>query len=289
MIWRVLFLFSLWASPLWAQEKLDPFILRPEGSTVVPFGHNLSATSYLLEKNECTIGAQVIGCGVADNFALMTSPWLFTSYNMANFFARYRLEKKAKSETTVELAYFKTYGSDLGSGASYDELGKYHEYYGEKDYQMEAFWLRWIRGERINSHFASHLNVNLQYYIDDRRPFSLRRPSARHHREQLDVSDLLEAHLVSSAYLVGEVGAMDVISNLPHLIVGSSLQWRAVNWMAHLGFSINGSSSSLFVGDRFDGQRKLHDSVRSYDENLSDDYEKKDYGIHPEFSLQYYF
>ena len=292
MLLRLTVLISLFAGPLWADEPadaLDPVILRPAGSKVIPFGHNFSSTSYVLPKDECTVGLQVIGCGVSDDVALALSPWLFSSYNMANFFVRSRFDQTPKSESTIEAAYFKTFGSDRGGGADYDEFGQYHTYYGEKDYQMEAFWLRGIYGQRINDHFASHLNLNFQYYLDDRRPFSLRRPSMRHNRAQLNVTDLMETQLVGSFYLVGEIGVADLISNLPHLVVGSSLQWRALNWMAHMGFSMNGSADSLFVGDRFDAQRRLHDTVRSYDDTLPDDYEKKDYGIHPEFSLQYYF
>jgi len=254
------------------------------------FGHNFSSTSYTLDQGECTFGLQVIGCGVSEDLSLGTSPWLYSDYNMLSLFARAGWRHNAQRRQALQLSYFKTFQQKgFVQNGYYDANNMWHDYAITNDYIMHAVFLQWIDSWTLSPYAVNHFNVSVQHYIDDRRPFSLRRPSMRPHKTQLNLTTLLETHVVGPLFLMSELGVLNVGATQFHLMAGTSAQLRGNRWMAHLGFSINGTLNGFRSTDRFDAQKAILTTGSDYSRDWPASYNEKDFALHPEFSLQVYF
>lgn len=243
-------------------------------------GHNVSSTSYLMDKWQCTAGIQVAGCGLAKNWTVATVPWLYFNYNMWSVVNRVRLKNyEGGGNWTVQFSYFKTFPQSRNS--------KYITY----PYTMEAYWLQWIRAIPIAKHYRIYANFHTNYYADDKRPFSVRRPIPNRNQGQVNLTTLHEVALYKRFFIMAELGLMEIAQpNPPYAHVGLSFGRSGISYEWHLGFTLTSTPLGLFnPRSRRDYQQELRDTERGFNQHLDREKTKRDYAIHPEFSLQYYF
>lgn len=243
-------------------------------------GHNLSATTYKLDPMQCTLGVQVVGCGVTDNWMVGTVPWLYANYNMWSVVNRYRLITYPEGGAwSLQFAYFKTFPQTRSD--------KYITY----PYDMEAIWLQIIRSIPMAKHYRIYVNLHLNDYLNDHRPFSMRRPIPNANDAQVNLTTLHEVALVNRFFLLGELGLMEIAQpTWPHVHVGLSAGRSGYSYEWHLGFSLTSTPLALFnPRSRRDYQQELRDTQKGFDQELDREKTKRDYAIHPEFALQYFF
>lgn len=102
-------------------------------------------------------GSYALAAGVTDQLTLGTSPWLIWAYNMPALSARYAFELDGfLTRLTVEQLYFKTF------------------HYGYNMYDQESEWTRVTATRRFDHFYTLHANLGLQYFVNDRVPFSMR-------------------------------------------------------------------------------------------------------------------
>ncbi|MGE4130315.1 MAG: hypothetical protein AB7F86_01685 [Bdellovibrionales bacterium] len=263
-----------------ASTNPDPQNEAPPGRQLAPhLGHNVSGTSYLLPKWDCTIGIQVTGCGLSSKWMLATVPWLYMNYNMYSIVNRIRLYTfQDGSSWTAQVSYFKTFPEDFDS--------KYITF----PYDMEAYWLQMIRSYFLARHYRMYLNVATNYYANDHRPFSLRRPIPGRNQGQLNITTLHEVALVNRFYTMFELGAVDLAQPSPYVHIGFSFGRSGFYYEWHLGMSITSTPLALFnPRSRRDYQQELRDTSEGFNQHLDREKTKRDYAIHPEFALQAFF
>lgn len=258
------------------------------------FGHNLSQTDDVLNKNEFSVGPQVIAYGVSDQLTIATSPWLIQDYEMFNLFARY----KTSQDRSFQLSYFK---ACFKSDGCIDKLEGYPNETGEytdtkswvnsrTGYSMEALWLTMIDHFELNDHYAIDVNYGVQYYANQKMPFSLKRPAPKPLPWQFHVSSLHEASLAGPFKLYAEVGCLIPTDTETYLHMGASLGYKKNALESHLGFSVTSKIAALFnPAYRNDLQQQLKNAWETYDSEQDAQLYKNDYAIHPEFSFQYTF
>lgn len=245
-------------------------------------GHNLTATSDLLKPGSCAVGIDIAACGVNKKFTLGTSTWLLKDYNMLSVAGRFFLDQDSKhNRWGLQLNYFKTFNNPNVVNGEYKRLG---------NYQMESFWLMLVRTLNIAKHFRMHLNFHVNYYWDQKYPFSLRRPSMNKTPWQLNATMLNEIDLIDGWFVFFEMGLLDFTRNPLHVHGGSSIGKVWDNFSFHIGASLTTAVEALDKPTvRNDYQQRLRGTREGYNGDLDSDLVKYDYSIHPEFSLQYVF
>ncbi|MCJ8276275.1 MAG: hypothetical protein HRT44_02995 [Bdellovibrionales bacterium] len=237
----------------------------------IVFGHNLSATSHVLDPGNCSVGLLTVACGIAEDLAIGSSPWLFMDYNMYSFFARYRIEKTEDYEEVLQLGLFQT---DSAS----------------RTYDMSAVWLYWIHGYDLAPHYNLFLNIQGAYYFNENRPFSLRRPRVWKDPTDWNFTTLHELTLVNGFYIMGEVGFLGVVRKYPQIHTGASIQWRSKRWLIQAGFTNTGTLQAYWSpSNRQDIAQSLSNGRDHGLGDGSSDILKYDFSIHPEFVIQFYF
>jgi hypothetical protein len=243
-------------------------------------GHNVSSTSYLMDKWQCTAGIQVAGCGLTKNWTVGTVPWLYFNYNMYSVVNRVRLKTYDSGGTwTAQLSYFKTFPQARNS--------KYLTY----PYEMEAYWLQWIRSIPMAKHYRIYANIHTNYYANDKRPFSVRRPIPNRNAGQINLTTLHEVALYKRWFMLAEIGLLEILQPAPpYAHLGFSVGRSGITYEWHLGFTMTSTPIGLFnPRSRRDYQQELRDTERGFNQYLDREKTKRDYAIHPEFSLQYFF
>lgn len=245
-------------------------------------GHNLTVTSDTLPAGHCSIGIPVTACGITDEFSLGISPWMYFDYNMWGVAARVLVsEDEEKNRFALQANYFKTYKTreDTANPIALNY------------YQMEALWLMMIRTWNVSPHYRLHLNAHLNHYLDEKLPFSLRRPYMKPSPWQVNFSLLHEVDLAAGWFIYGEMGLLDLLRDPIHIHGGASLGKTFGGLSVRAGFSLTGTGSALFSPtSRRDYQQTLRfSSISGYESGMSDQLVRYDYAIHPEFSLQYTF
>ncbi len=243
-------------------------------------GHNVSSTGYLMQSGHCTAGFQVAGCGLSDRWTLATVPWLYFNYNMWSLVNRVRLKTYPDGGAwTVQFGYFKTFPQSRND--------KYITY----PYEMEAYWLQWIRSIPVAKHYRMYANIHTNYYANDKRPFSVRRPIANRNDGQVNLTSLHEIALYKRFFFLGELGLVELLQPAPPYVhSGFSFGRSGFSYEWHLGFTLTSTPLGLFnPRSRRDYQQELRDTERGFDQRLDREKTKRDYAIHPEFSLQYFF
>lgn len=245
--------------------------------TPVEIGHNLTITSYVFQKGQCTIGFQLSACGVTDEWSVGTSSWLWYYYRMASLAAKGLIHEEEDGDRwAMQAAYFRSLKKREGQAYRYE---------------MEAIWLNGIRSLNMAPHYKIHLNLHTNYYLNEKMPFSLRRPYHAKTPFQINVSSLHEMQLVNGWYIFLELGLLDVARSPLHLHSGGSIGKAGRGWSFHVGYTTTGSTTALFSPTaRFDYQEYLrHRPGEGFDSDLSWADLETDYSIHPEFSFQVYF
>ncbi len=262
--------------------ELEESTLRPEKTKrkLAPhLGHNVSATTYVLSQGDCTIGIQVAACGLTNRWTLATVPWLYVNYNTWSVLSRFRLVTYPEGGNwTMQLGYFKSFPEARSD--------KYVTY----PYDFEAYWLQFIRAYPMARHYRIYFNVATNYYANDRRPFSLRRPIERRNQSQINLTTLHEVALIKRWYIMGEIGLLDVAQPIQHVHVGASFGRSGFYYEWHLGFSLTATPLALFnPRSRRDYQQELRDTEHGFETHLDREKTKRDYAIHPEFTVQLFF
>lgn len=255
-------------------------------SEVRSFGHNLSHTNYILEKEKCTFGLQVIGCKIKKSF-LGISPFLYAFYNMHNLYYRLNLNSNGTYRNSIELAYFKTFDDD--------ERPKESSSIFDKIYKMEAVWIYYIFTFNISNGYKLHLNTIGNYYSDDERPFSLRRPTIERNPFQLNISSLHEINLSKHFDLLAEIGALHVLDEYPRVHMGTSFLYKNGKFSAQLGFTFSTTLNGLIIDSANPIRRDLQQFLIYQEAGYKSEYTtrenliKQDFAIHPEVAIQYNF
>lgn len=255
------------------------FALENVGS----LGHNVSHTDYMLGKDTCTIGIQFVGCR-AWNFALGSSPLLYVNYNTNNVFTRTTLTKKGPHTHTFESAYFKTFNDQNSTQLSH------------APYHYEAIFAYYIYSFKYDSNVKVHFNTIYNYYINDKYPFSIRRPTVKRSPHQVNIASLIESSVTERIFVLSEFGFLHVTDTYPRLHAGSSLGYRNDVIYMHLGFTMTGTLRGIFVNNqnpnRFDLQQSAFNRRNGYydfDPVADRNAIKEDFSIHAEFSIQVNF
>jgi len=228
-----------------------------EGNSIL-FGHNLSPTTYTLKKGVASFGNFVAGLGVTDNLTLGVSPWMYTSYNMYSFVARYGKALDDDHRLGVQAAYFKT------------------DHINNDIYQMDAASVWTTIGRRVTSYYTIDLIGNYMYFFDETIPFSLRREPHNNQPWQISLTTLQEIRLPEGFGLTAEIGVLGLNYAYPQAFVGASMNWRNEWLLVQLGYSQNSTVTGfnrLYTSDQAAMNRDASD----------------DQAVHPEVHFQAFF
>jgi len=251
-----------------------------------PFGHNLSHTDYF-PKKACSAGLQAVICG-RETWAAGTSPFLIGVYNMANIYFVSRLGREINgNKKTLQLAFHDTFGEK-------DQISRINPNNRLNSlYQQTSAAAYYIYSQNIRDNYRLHWNTSLYYYFDGKHPFSLRRPTIRKRKYQINFSTLHEVQMTETMGIQGEVGFLHLEARYPRVHTGASLYFRGKRWLVQLCFFLTSTIDGLFVNaeqpNRFDYQQELRFRTKGFDEDFDKDKVKEDFSMHPEFALQYYF
>lgn len=239
-------------------------------------GHNLSSTSEVLPASHCTAGLQVFACGLSDKTTIGSSTWMLTDYQMYTGALRHLFSTdETGNRFAGQVSYFQTYTKRRDDNYNYE---------------MKSLWAEGIRTWQLKDDYRLHLNGHINYYFDDRMPFSLRRPAYHRSPWQVNLTALHEISLVSDWYIFGEIGLLDMFNAPLHTHSGVSIG-RAGTWYSwHIGYSLSSTLLALFSPrSRNDYQQQILSTPgATYDSQLDKKSVRYDYGIHPEFSMQVY-
>jgi hypothetical protein len=251
-----------------------------------PFGHNLSHTDYF-PKNSCSVGLQVVACGNS-RWAAGTSPFLLGMYNMANIYFLSRLGREINgNKKTLQLAYFKTYNEEnrIYPGRPSRRLNS--------SYQQHSVMAYYIYSQNVRDNYRLHWNVSASYFMDDKHPFSLRRPTYYRRPYQLNLTTLHEVQMTEYMGIQGELGFMHLEDKYPRFHGGASLYFKSKRWLFQFGFTLTSTLDGMFVNpeqpNRFDYQQELRMRTNGYDDPFDKDKIKEDFSLHPEIAIQYHF
>jgi hypothetical protein len=230
-------------------------------------GHNLSITSDQLKPAHLYLGSDVIGVGVTDWLSLGTSTFLWSTYNTASVAARIRTPY-----FNYQVSYFQSYRD------------RTEVYYG---YQMRSLWNQFVYTFEPEADYRLHFNVHLNYYFDEKMPFSLRRPYLTPTPFQLNVSLLHEVNIAGSWVILGEVGVLDLLRHPIHLHTGASIGQSNGWFLWHIGFSLSASKDALLspVERRDYQQTLLQTEELGFNGKLDPKSVALDYAIHPEIGF----
>ena len=280
-----------------ASAKLDPKKQTAERSKSVSFGHNVAQTSNVFPAGDCTAGTFLIACGITDKLTMGMSPWLYASYNSDNIMLRYQFYKKQRETSAFQFAYVKTFTPSKkmpsqtdSSSADYDPDYCTTSRKCFIGYEMDTLWSYFIHSIRYTKGYTLHLNAQIAYYWNDKKPFSIRRPQAVRTEWQSNVSILNEVQLVKNFYLNGEFGVLGLSEKYPALHSGVTIEYRGMNWAIRLGGSGTGNLAGWWGVDRFDYHSyALYASSEGLERKFSDAELQKDFSVHPEIYVQYSF
>lgn len=251
-----------------------------------PFGHNLSHTDFF-PKNTCSAGLQVIACGNT-KWAAGVSPFLLGIYNMANIYFLYRIGEKPNGDRqTVQFAYFNTFGEE-------DLIDPVRpQFRTNSTYQQESVMAYYIYSQSVQENYRLHWNVSVGYYMDDKQPFSLRRPTHYRRDYQLNITTLHEVQATDYMGIQGELGFMHLEDKYPRFHGGASLYFKGKSWLFQFGFTMTSTIDGMFVNpeqpNRYDYQQELRRTTNGYNDPFDEDKIKEDFSLHPEVAIQYLF
>jgi len=230
------------------------------------FGHNLSPTTHSLKENQVTFGSYLIGYGLTDHLLIATSPWIYSNYNMSNLALKYTNSLNDRWNYVSQTIYFKTF-----NGFS-------------NRYKMESIMTSLGVSTQISKDVEVTFNFNYMFYWDETLPFSLRRETLNDQPYQYNFTALFEFMPESDLGVLIELGALGINYKYPQVISGFSVHYKMSHFLIQLGISITGTPKSYFNSTRYDyNQHKISK------EFIDEESVKRDFSIHPEIQLQYFF
>ncbi len=260
------------------------------------FGSNISSTTQTLAANDTTVGFQITGYGINDKLFIGTSPWMAIDYRLYHLATRYRFEETDNQSKSLTVQYFKS--AEHGCRG---QIQKYLAYDSQKDtysnrefcglyhYEQENIWTTWTSQYEISDKVTLHLNQHINYYWDQTRPFSMRRPSNNKTPWQLNSAVMAQIHLPQDFFIASEIGLLDWEKNPLH--VHSSLMVGALKegFSFHAGLSLTSTPFAFTSKAKSDYQQKLRTSGSGFNDELDEDQIKNDFSLHPELAIQFYF
>jgi hypothetical protein len=241
------------------------------------WGHNMSPTANTLPQGATSAGIYIIGYGLSDDIMLATSPWFHIFYNMNNFILKAKLHQSKETTIGLQVAYFKSknqavYHEDENQNSVYDY------------YQMEATISNLIYTKKISREYVFSANLGFHHYEDETVPFSVRRESFKDNPYQFNLSTFHELKLGDKVSFGFEVGFLGMNYLYPQILTGLSLNTKVNAWQMQLGFSATGTPKAYLSSEKVDSNRANNGYIS---DNKEDG--KRDFSIHPEIQLQYYF
>lgn len=262
------------------------------------FGSNISSTTSTLEKGDATLGFQIASYGISENFMFGTSPWMAIDYKLFHLATRYRFSETDDSSTAITAQYFKSTQagcrSPLEKYESYDpSTEKFVEYsnckYGYA-YEQENLWTIWTYEMLISGETSLYLNQHLNYYWDQTRPFSLRRPSNDKTPWQLNSAVMIQHFIQPEIFIAAEFGLLDWEKNPVHIHSSFMVGALKNSFSFHAGFSVTSTPEGFGSSNKFDYQQYLRrTSGRGYNDQLDESRIRNDFSVHPEITAQLYF
>jgi|GEM_PF-6745577 len=265
--------------PAVAAESQEAFveISNPES---LFWGHNLAQTSETLPSRECSVGLQILACGLSNEYSLGLSPFIFQQYGLPNIYLRWNPERIGPYSFQI---------SQIGDGV-----------YRPKAYQMSKTML-WLTGRWLNeANVRGYSNLIFGYYWIDKIPFSLRRPQPSPKNLQVTWDSLVSSRLSGPYWLNTEFGILGMNETYPHFHFGGSLAYRGENFSIHFGLSFTFTPMSLYAVNAVDAWKDEVRIRQSFEEDVAwvpfsdgyswtNEYQGYDFGSHPEIALQYQF
>jgi len=224
-------------------------------------GHNFTPTTYTLAEDVVTIGTYGIGYGISDDVSISTSSWLDVSYNMPNLGIRYATDVDGFVDRfAIEPMYFKTFP------------------YFYNDYEQESFFVRTTVAKNFSDFYVLNASLGYQYFINDRRAFSLRlEPGLSRSKHHLSLSTLHELYISQHLGVLLELGLAGLNYDTLYSQLGTSVFVRWSWGLLQLGLSRTRSLGEVDL-DRWyrfdDGRIANYGEISIY---------------HPEVQLQFYF
>jgi hypothetical protein len=271
-----------------APKTTQPYLLsNPKNKQNQAFkshslGHLLSSNNTVLPDGKWSAGSMYVGYGLSNNWTIATSPFVTYSFSMLNLTTRaaYNLDKKRR--IGFDLGYFKTYGNEkseftercalLNGGFENDACAYQQEQLqGYKTFKMEAWSFKFTYNKLVLPYYRFNSTISYFYYIDARRPFSLRMDPQNNDKYALNLSTLHEFRLKPNKFLNAEIGLWGLNYEYLYYHTGLSYSYQRGNWLW------NGGLTSTF------SPSFPHEKERRFN------YYKSRLAVHPEIQIQYFF
>jgi hypothetical protein len=235
----------------------------------VLFGHLLSQTTETMVENQCTVGFVEVGCGTNFGLNIVTSPFLYFSYNTNNVILRWSPTSGIDNDYAFQYAYFKTF----------DEKNR--------TYSMEAhsFWA--MKRLHLAENYNLYLGLNHMQFIDDTAPFSLRREPFNGQMGQSTVFTLNELLITEKVSFFVEFAVLGLNFVYPNFHFGASMAYRSSE---HVLWQFGLSATGLMA---YAANATYNTQYQSYKDQKAyfsfDDSYMMAVSIHPEMNWQYFF
>ena len=280
-------------------------------------GHNVTPSTDTLKAGVWTVGNYAVALGLTDNWFIATSPWIWVSYNTANFILKWSKPVSAKSRIAIFADYFHSYNStplyteatgsasickDGSAQCSTTQPGRPGQqtttttittvtFGGLNRYQWENFNLHFLYSQTWNDYMVTYFNVMYSYFWNDDLPYSIRMdPGTDNIRGQLNTTTLTEFRFGKSDFYFGfELGVLGDNYLYPYMQLGTSFAYISHNWMLQLGASYTAQWRELMYQSAWSPGRYDSREHISKSENQPYYYRYLQTAMHPEIQIQYFF
>lgn len=274
-------------------------------------GHNVTPTTETVGAGVFTVGNYAVGVGLSDHLFIASSPWIWVSYNTANFHFKWNADINANSKFAVMGSYFHSYsssplvpeigGSKVGTrpggppptvgGIGTHAAAGQVIYGGLNRYQWESASIHLLYSYTFLPWWTSYFNLHYGYFWNDDFAYSIRMdPGNDTIRGQVDATTLSALKLGETGFLINlEAGLLGANYNYPYLQLGTSLAFMSRLWLIQAGASatMQADEAGLTTGwlpGRYDS--RLHVSSSK---NKLYYYRYLQTAVHPEIQLQFFF
>lgn len=227
-------------------------------------GHLLTPTSELPKKDVFTVGTHVVGYSLNDKLLIGTSSFLFVFYNSPNLYLKYGDSFNEKHKWAIQFNYLKSTDAYV---------------LGSKEYAMEASMLWGIWSYTVTDFYSLHTSLNYMHFFNEGNPHSLRREPFNNQPYQFSLTTLHDIKVSKNYGFASEFGILGLNYKIPNIHGGFSFRYMDSNILIQMGLSYD-----------------VHFSINAFD---PDEYKannptlgvsnSKEFIIHPEVALQYFF
>lgn len=228
------------------------------------FGHLLTPTSELPKKDVLTLGTHIMGYSLNDNLLLGSSSFLLIFYNSPNLYLKYGDDFNKKHKWAIQFNYLKSSDAYI---------------LGPKKYAMEANMLWGVWSYEVTDFYTLHTSVNYMYFFNEGNPHSLRREPFKDQPSQFSLSTLHDIKVSKNFGLASEIGILGINYEIPNLHGGFTVRYVDTNILIQIGLSYD----LHLPGISFD-----REAYQATNPTLGIS-NRKEFILHPEIALQYFF